>query len=407
MKKITVKGGAPLVGTLDVSGSKNATLPILFATMVTGGVSRISGVPDIGDVAVAIRLLSSFGATVERRGHVLTVDTRNLTYTDPDPTLVSSIRASTYLIGACLSRFGIARILPFGGCNFSCRPIDIHLDSARALGASINDDVIVADRLKGANISLRLPSVGATVNTILMALLAKGESIIRGYAREPHVDDLIRFLRSAGADITVSPGAILVRPRALHGARHHVVGDMIEAGTYLVAAAATGGSVTLTDPPTDSLAAILASLSSLGADVRANAERVTVTSSSLRFTEVTTAPYPGFPTDLAPIVAPLLSLSGGKITDTVWRERFGYLSELRRFGIESALSENVATVYPSHSLPATVTAPDLRGGMALVIAALMTEGVSEIYSAQIILRGYERLGEKLRALGADVTVSDT
>ena len=408
MKKITVRGGIPLRGTIAVSGSKNAALPILFATLVTGGVSRLSGIPDIGDVDCAIRILECFGARIRQSGGILTVDTRDVSYATPPDSLVSSIRASTYLIGAGLARFGRADVRPFGGCAFSRRPIDIHLDAAIALGARLDGSRISCDRLRGGTVSLRLPSVGATVNALLMAVSAAGESIIRGYAREPHVDDLIRYLRTAGADISVALDGIYVTPAPLVGARHHLVGDMIEAGSYLVATLATGGFINLSDPPTDSLAATLSSITSLGGNVKKSRDSLSATAEgALRPTDIIATPYPGFPTDLAPVMTPLLALSGGSVTDTVWPARFGYLDALAHFGLRYRLTDNRAEIYPSRLVPARVSAPDLRGGMACVIAALMADGYSEIYSAEHILRGYESLTEKLGSLGARVELTDT
>ena len=407
MKKITVSGGIPLRGTVAVSGSKNAALPILFATLVTGGISRLSGVPDIGDVDCAIRILECYGAHIRRDGGILTVDTRDVSYATPPDSLISSIRASTYLIGAGLARFGRADVRPFGGCAFSHRPIDIHLDACRDLGATVDGDRILCDRLHGGSICLRLPSVGATVNALLMSVAAAGESTIHGYAREPHIDDLIRFLRAAGASITVTPDAISVKPAPLRGARHHLVGDMIEAGSYLVAAVATGGSVSLSDPPADSLAAITSAISSTGAKIKKSRYGLSATAEGrLHPSNILATPYPGFPTDLAPIMTPLFSLSGGSVTDSVWPSRFGYLDALSHFGLRYRLTDNRAEIFPSRLTPARVSAPDLRGGMACVIAALMADGRSEIYSAEHILRGYENLTEKLTSLGAHIEITD-
>ena len=407
MKKIVINGGRPLKGEISVSGSKNAALPIIFATVVTGGVSRIHGLPDIGDVRVALDILRSFGAVVDREGELTVIDTRYLSYGEPDDSLVSGIRASTYLIGACLSRFGFARIRPFGGCNFAGRPIDIHLDVCRSLGATVTEGVITADRLRGGEVRLRLPSVGATVNALLMAVSAAGDSVIYGAACEPHVDALIEFLTSAGACILRRLDGIYVSPTRLTGGCVRVERDMIEAGSYLAASLATDGCVRLADAPTESLTATLELFSRIGAEVEYSGRTIAVKGrGELIYASAVAAPYPAFPTDLLPVVSPLMSISGGRMTDTVWPTRFGYLSQLAAFGLLSSARDGSAEIFPSRLHSARVTAPDLRGGMACVIAALMAEGESTVYDADKILRGYERLEEKLTALGAEVKISE-
>ncbi len=406
MSAFTVFGGVPLVGDVAVSGSKNAALPILLATLVTNGVSVIRHAPDIGDVRCVTDILTSYGARVERSGDALTVDTRKLHYTEPS-SICSSLRASTYLIGASLARFSRFRLTDFGGCRFSPRPIDMHLDAAYALGAERSGDLLICRGLRGGEIAFRTASVGATVNALIMASVAEGVTVIRGFAREPHVLALADFLTRAGASIEFTPCEIRVEGRELHGADVTVIGDMIEAGTYLTAALMTDGRITVRGISGDELTAYLNAVSDMGASVTADNASVTVSRGVChRFTRVTSAPYPAYPTDLQPIIAPLMAcLSGGEIVDTVFPSRFGYLSSLAAFGVLSDIRDGCAAISPSRIHNGTADAPDLRGGMACVLAALAARGQSRITSGDIILRGYETPTDKLRLLGARIELS--
>lgn len=400
-----IRGGIPLCGSVTVGGSKNAALPILFATVVTNGVSVIRNLPDIGDVAVALRLIGNLGARIERSGSTVTVDTRQLEFSSPDGTLTSAIRASSYLIGACLARFGRAELAGIGGCSFADRPIDMHLYAASCLGASVDGATVTADGLRGSRIDFRQPSVGATVNALIMASVADGETVITSYAREPHVAALADYLVSAGASIRFTDTAIYVRGRALSGGEVTVIGDMIEAGSYLSAAVATGGCLTVRGVCTDDLTSFLSFLTDLGVYVSISDSYVTVTAPhSLGRAHVTAAPYPGFPSDLQPIAAPLLALGGGgSIIDSVWRSRFGYLSALSAFGVRYRLTESGAVIYPSTLIPSHTAATDLRGGMACIITALAASGESTVGGAEHILRGYEDPVSTLSSLGASIS----
>jgi UDP-N-acetylglucosamine 1-carboxyvinyltransferase len=403
MSAFTVYGGVPLVGDVTVSGSKNAALPILLATLVTRGVSVIRRVPDIGDVRCVIEILSSYGARVSREGSTLTVDTRDLHYAEPSG-ICSSLRASTYLIGASLGRFGRFRLSRFGGCSFSPRPIDLHLLAAETLGARRSGELLLSDGLCGADIRFPIASVGATVNALIMASVANGRSVIRGFAREPHVLALADFLTSAGASITFFDDAIVVEGRELVGGDISVIGDMIEAGSYLCAALITGGSVTVHGVSHTELSAYLDAISDMGASVTLGVDSVTVSrSDTCHFARITAAPYPAFPTDLQPILAATMAaLSGGEIIDTVFPSRFGYLDSLAALGVVSSRSDGRALLYPSSPVASLTCAPDLRGGMACVLIALAAHGGSRIENAEAILRGYESPTDKLRSLGAHV-----
>ena len=406
MKSFVILGGKPLVGNVTVSGSKNSALPILFATVIARGESIIENLPKIGDTEAALTILSELGADIRLDGNTARINTESLVYSEPSSALTSLIRASTYLIGSLLARFGRCRLSTFGGCNFADRPIDIHLDSAYRLGAIREGELLLANSLHPAEITLRLPSVGATVNTLLLASSIKGKTVIRGFAREPHILTLIDFLRSAGAKIELSDGEITVEGGNLHGGRVRIDGDVLEAATLLTAGAITNGRVGVIGVDFNAMNSITRAFSALGLSLLYEGEALVCERGEYSYyTEIVARPYPGFPTDLQPIFAPLFaSLSGGKITDTVWRERFGYLDELAKLGVKSARLTDGALIYKSKQHSGTASSPDLRGGMSLVLSALHSRGESRIYSAEKILRGYESLDEKLSLLGADIQI---
>lgn len=401
MSKFLIKGARRLSGNIEVSGSKNAALPIIFSTVITRGVSIISNVPDIIDVNIALQLIAELGAAVRREGATLYIDTRLMRYKAPSLELTSRIRASSYLLGASLSRFGRAQISRFGGCNFDDRPIDMHLSAMRSLGAQIFGGECTANELVGADIRFDKVSVGATVNAILLSACAKGVTRIYGYAREPHIYALIDFLVSAGANITPLPECIIVEGRELYGGRARIIPDMIEAGTYIIASLALDSPFSISGVNREHLGALIDILASAGAGFEFKRDSVSAFGRIDECINLSTAPYPGYPTDLQPQIAPLLAASfGGSITEGVWRGRFGYLSELERFGLKYSLSDSQAVIYPSSLRAATAKAPDLRGGAALMIAALIADGESVIESAEIVERGYESIVKKLRSIGA-------
>ncbi|MBR2650884.1 MAG: UDP-N-acetylglucosamine 1-carboxyvinyltransferase [Clostridia bacterium] len=408
MSESVISGGKPLFGTVIPGGSKNAALPILFACLPLRAVSVISNVPDIGDVRVAIEILCDMGASVVREGDVLTVDTTDVFYKKPRHSLTSRIRASSYLIGASLAAFGIFHLSEFGGCNFGNRPIDMHLYAAERLGAKKEGDAALAGRLRGARIAFSKKSVGATINALIMAAFAEGETYIEGGAEEPHVGNLIEFLRSAGADIEAHGGNINVRSRPSGGGRVTVIADMIEAGTFLIAAPLTGGRITASSVSECELSSLLSVLSASGISVECSKSGITVFGEPSREFCIRTEPYPGYPTDLQPQIAPLMAkFFGGDIYEGVWHSRFSYLSELRAFGIGYEVSGSRAKIFPSALTSGIALAPDLRGGAAALLAALAAEGESRIKNTEIILRGYSQLERKLTTLGADIKIDET
>ncbi len=408
MRNLIVHGGKSLCGTVRIGGSKNAALPLLFATLVSRGVSVFHEVPAIADVKAALSILCAYGAKIERPSPgTVTVDTRRLSDCDPPDEEVKKIRASSYLLGACLSRFGRVRLLPFGGCAFCRRPIDMHLSCAAAFGAERRgEELLVPKGLRGAFVTFAKTSVGATVNALLLAVCAEGESEIRGAALEPHVLALVGYLSAAGADIRRSGDTFFIRNNGtLHGAEVTVIPDMIEAGTYLLAGLMTDGEVTVENACPDDLAPFLSCLSEAGAVFSIGDGRVTVFPSEIRPFSVTASPFPGFPTDLQPQTAALMAKNrGGVIRDLVFPERFGYLDCLAGFGVRYERKDGSALLYPASFTAAQTEAADLRGGAAACLTALPINGTSVIKNAEILLRGYEDLSIKLSALGADVEI---
>lgn len=404
MEKFVIGGGTPLFGDVFVSGSKNAALPLLFATVVTGGTSEIGNLPDISDIRVTLSILSAMGAKVSYLAkNRVRISTDTLTGTEPPHALTSKIRASTYLLGAMLARFGRARIGGYGGCDFSARPIDMHIAAARAFGAVSDGGTLVAAHLTGGEITFPTVSVGATVNALFLAAAATGESEIRNAAIEPHILALADFLRAAGAKIEFSGRTIRVTGAALHAVDAEVIPDMIEAGTYLLAAPITGGRIRVHGAPIRELSALTDALTHAGVEIKEKDGVLSAEGAPVRPIPIVTAPHPGFATDLQPPIAPLLAVgAGGSIREEVFCGRFGYLSELARFGLGFSVRGNTADIFPSHLHAAPAHATDLRGGAAAVLAALSARGKSEVLGAEKVLRGYEGFAGKLTALGAKI-----
>ena len=407
MSSFVICGGKKLSGFVEISGSKNAALPIIFAAVTVNGVSVLKNVPRITDVDIAIELISDLGAKVVRAGNAVTIDTRELVYTRPRANLQSKIRASTYLLGATLARFGVAHIESFGGCNFEPRPIDMHLYAASRLGAKKEENAIFADRLIGADIYFNKVSVGATVNSIIMASVAKGKTTIFNPAIEPHVLSLIAFYRKAGIKIETRAGSVTVYGGSPQSSSIKIIPDMIEAGTFAALSIMTESDFEIRGVNRGHLAALFNPLIRAGAVVNFNADAIRISGEINSPLDIVTAPYPAFPTDLQPIIAPImLKYCGGRITDTVWRGRFGYLDELAKFGGDFSIEDNRATLHKSRLHNATSAARDLRGGASQVLTALSAEGESEIEEAQIIKRGYEDFADKLASLGALIYEKD-
>lgn len=406
-----VTGGLPLYGSVSLQGAKNAALPILFATLLCREPVTLYHLPPIGDVAVAIQLLKDLGATVERVGEATVIDTRHATA----PTLAlkgaKKIRASAYLLGASLAAFGEGRIPLPGGCDLGERPLDLHERAFLSFGATVERGDgylgVYGKSLSYATLRFPFPSVGATVNFILAALGAEGESRLYGYASEPHVLDLIGFLRKMGACIQTEGECLAVRGGPLHGGAYTVISDAMEGGTYLLAAAMAGGELTVSSLLPGELSAVTLVLSSMGFDIKEKEGSIRIRSdgaSHYRGASIIAAPYPAFPTDLHPPFAALLcGVSGeGSVTDTVWRDRFLYVEELKKMGANVTRTGNRLTTYGTSLHGAVLRAPDLRGGAALLVAALAARGESVIHNTAVVKRGYADIVGKLRALGAHI-----
>ena len=413
MGKIIINGGTPLTGTIRVHGAKNAVLPILAATVMAGGVHTVSNCPLLSDVAVTVDILKSLGAVVERQGHTLTVDTSGELGSFIPESLMRELRSSVIFMGAVLARKGRVKISAPGGCELGPRPIDLHLKALSLLGAEIREEhgylLLTAERLQGSPIHLDFPSVGATENIMLAAALAEGETEITNAAREPEIYDLACFLNAMGAEVSGAGSSVIriVGKESLSPATYTVMPDRIVAATYLCAAAATGGDVTVTHIDPTHISAVLSVLSDCGCDIHKTEHTVRlIAPKRLKpAAAIRTMPYPGFPTDAqSQVLAALCAADGtSMITETIFESRFKPVPELCRMGARISVSGRVAVVCGVDSLSgAEVHAEDLRGGAALVIAALGAKGTTVIHTPEFIDRGYEAFEETLTALGADI-----
>lgn len=419
--KIMIQGGKPLCGDISISGMKNAALPILFASVLVSDVCTLDNIPEVSDITTSLEILQQMGARISyRKAGTVRIDTSLIRQGTSPYELVKKMRGSTYLLGAELGRFGKASVGWPGGCDFGNRPLDQHMKGFEALGAVVTSDsgyinLSAPNGLHGNSVYFDVASVGATVNVILASVLANGTTVIDNAAREPHIVDLANFLNSCGANIT-GAGTPVIKIRGvneLHGCTYTIIPDMIEAGTYMVAAAATGGRVHIRSVIPKHVETITAKLTEMGVDVQEFDDSVIVKGTNeLRNVNIKTLYYPGFPTDMHPQFAPLLCLANGVscIQESIWENRFRYVDELRKMGATVMLDSRTATFVGVEKLTgAPVQAMDLRAGAAMVIAGLAAEGVTEISGVEYIKRGYDHLVEKLRSLGAsieEVTVPD-
>jgi UDP-N-acetylglucosamine 1-carboxyvinyltransferase len=411
MDKLVIEGGVPLMGRITISGSKNAALPILLATILVEGEVRLSNVPDLRDIATTLKLLELLGCRAEfDRGDVL-VHPCDLKPEAPYD-LVRTMRASVLCLGPLLARLGRARVALPGGCAIGARPVDMHLKGLEQMGAVFeleSGDIIgTCDRLRGAHIQLDFPTVGGTEHLIMAATLAEGETILENAAREPEIQDLAEFLNSCGARIS-GHGTSVVRIQgveALHGTSYRVMPDRIEAGTYLVAAGMTKGDLTLCDCPVEALDAVIFKLREMGMviDGDRNCLRATV-DGPLNCVDLSTRPYPGFPTDMQAQIMALMCVSrgAGVITEGIFENRFMHVQELCRLGAKITLSGQSAMVRGVDALKgATVMASDLRASACLVLAGLVARGRTDVRRIYHLDRGYEEMEVKLGAVGARI-----
>ena len=411
MNQYIMKGGNPLVGDVVISGAKNAALGILAASIMTDEEVVIENLPDVRDINVLLEAIQEIGAQVDRIDrHTVKINGSTIHEVSVDDEYIRRIRASYYFIGALLGKYKSAQVPLPGGCDIGSRPIDQHLKGFRALGARIEIERGAvhahAIDLVGAHIYLDMVSVGATINIMMAASMARGNTTIENAAKEPHVVDVANFLNSMGANIK-GAGTDVIRirgVRTLHGTDYSIIPDQIEAGTFMFAAAATRGDVTVMNVIPKHLEATIAKLVEIGCEVEEFDDAVRVVSKGdLHNTQVKTLPYPGFPTDMQPQIGVTLALCKGTstITESIFENRFKYLSELARMGANVKVEGNAATIEGVDKFSgARVSAPDLRAGAALVIAGMAADGITIVDDIVYIQRGYERFEEKLRSLGA-------
>ncbi|RGH38678.1 UDP-N-acetylglucosamine 1-carboxyvinyltransferase [Firmicutes bacterium AM41-5BH] len=410
MEQYIIKGGNPLVGEVEIGGAKNAALAILAAAIMTDETVLIDNLPDVNDINVMLEAIEGIGAMVERIDrHTVKINGGTITDFNIDYDYIKKIRASYYLLGAMLGKYKKAEVALPGGCNIGSRPIDQHLKGFRSLGADVDIEhgkiVAEADVLKGTHLYFDVVSVGATINVMMTAAMADGMTIMENVAKEPHVVDVANFLNSMGANIR-GAGTDVIKIRgvnSLHKTEYSIIPDQIEAGTFMFAAAATKGDVTVTNVIPKHLDATISKLIDIGCEVEELDDAVRVVAKGrLKSTQVKTLPYPGYPTDMQPQIGVVLALASGTstITESIFENRFKYLDELARMGANIKVEGNSATIEGVEKFSgARVSAPDLRAGAALCIAGLATDGITIVDDIVYIQRGYERFEEKLRSLG--------
>ena len=418
MEQYVIKGGNPLVGEVEIGGAKNAALAILSAAVMTDETVTIENLPNVRDINVLLNAIQEIGARVDRiDAHTVKINGSFIRDFNVDNEFIRKIRASYYLIGALLGKYKRAEVALPGGCNIGSRPIDLHLKGFSALGAhvDIRHGLVYAsaEKLTGTHIYLDKVSVGATINIMMAASMAEGKTIIENAAKEPHVVDVANFLNSMGAQIRGAGTDVIriVGVEKLHKTEYSIIPDQIEAGTFMFAAAATKGDVTVKNVIPKHLEATTAKLLEIGCEVEEFDDAVRVVASKpLHHTQVTTLPYPGFPTDMQPQMAVVLGIAEGTstVTESIFENRFKYVDELTRMGANIKVESNIAIINGIERYTgARVNAPDLRAGAALVIAGLAAEGITVVDDIYYIERGYEEFESKLASLGAQIEKVNT
>ena len=414
MKKIVINGGRPLKGEVTISGAKNSVVALIPATILADDIVTLDGVPDISDVASLIEIMTIMGAKIERKEDSLIIDPRGVKNMPMPFGKINSLRASYYFYGSLLGRYGQATVGLPGGCDLGPRPIDLHLKAFEAMGAAMIMDgssmKLATDGkpLQGANIYMDTVSVGATINTILAAVKAEGRTVIENAAREPEIIDVVTLLNNMGAHIRGAGTDIIIIDGVpqLHGTRHQVIPDRIEAGTYIALAAAIGEGIQINNVLYEHLESYIAKLEEMGVRMTISEDSIFVEKQTgLKAIQIKTSPYPGFATDLQqPITPLLLTASGrGRIVDTIYEKRVNHVPELAKMGATiSTLNDHIIYEGPNQLTGSSVKATDLRAGAALVIAGLMASGTTEITNVEYILRGYSDIIHKLTQLGADI-----
>lgn len=416
MDKYIINGDKSLKGQVQISGAKNAAVAVIPAALMIDGISRIENIPEINDVKVLENIAQQLGAKLHRtQDGTLVIDSSSLNSYSASYEMVKSLRASYYLLGALLGRFGKAEVAPPGGCDFGFRPIDQHIKGFEAMGANVEvkHGVVIAEakdgRLKGSQIYLDVVSVGATINLMLAAVLADGMTTIENAAKEPHVVDVANFLNSMGANVK-GAGTDTIKIKGVErlegGAAYSIIPDQIEAGTFMIASAATKGDVIVKNVIPKHMESLTAKLMEMGVGIEEGEDWIRVVGKDrIQRANIKTLPYPGFPTDLQPLATVLLCIAEGTstITEGVWDSRFQYVDELKRMGARIKVEGRMAVVEGVPKLTgAPVKALDLRAGAAVVIAGLAAEGVTVVENIKYIDRGYEKFAEKLQGIGADI-----
>lgn len=416
MRKIIINGGKPLTGEVAVSGAKNSVVALIPAIILADDLVVLDGVPAISDVDSLIDIMATMGASIKRDGETLEIDPRGVKDMPMPYGKINSLRASYYFYGSLLGRFGQAVVGLPGGCDLGPRPIDLHLKAFEAMGATISYEgemmriATAGQPLYGAHIYMDTVSVGATINTMIAATKAKGRTIIENAAREPEIIDVATLLNNMGAHIRGAGTNVITIEgvEKLHGTRHQVIPDRIEAGTYIAMAAAIGKGIRVTNVLYEHLESYISKLEEMGVRMTVEEDAVFVEEQGkLKAVSVKTSPYPGFATDLQQPITPLLLMAQGQgnISDTIYEKRINHVPELARMGANiSVLGGRIVYQGPNQLSGASVKATDLRAGAALVIAGLMAQGTTEITNIEFILRGYSNIVEKLRELGADITL---
>ena len=414
MKKIVINGGRPLKGEVSISGAKNSVVALIPATILADDIVTLDGVPDISDVASLIEIMTIMGAKIERNEDSLIIDPRGVKNMPMPFGKINSLRASYYFYGSLLGRYGQATVGLPGGCDLGPRPIDLHLKAFEAMGATMTMDgssmklATEGRPLQGANIYMDTVSVGATINTILAAVKAKGRTVIENAAREPEIIDVVTLLNNMGAHIRGAGTDIIIIDGVpqLHGTRHQVIPDRIEAGTYIALAAAIGEGIQINNVLYEHLESYIAKLEEMGVRMTISEDSIFVEKQTgLKAIQIKTSPYPGFATDLQQPITPLLLTAAGRgrIVDTIYEKRVNHVPELAKMGATiSTLNDHIIYEGPNQLTGSSVKATDLRAGAALVIAGLMASGTTEITNVEYILRGYSDIIHKLTQLGANI-----
>lgn len=416
MSSYIIEGGKKLRGEVSVSGSKNASLPIIASTILNGGTTKLYNIPDIRDTRITLEILKYLGCKVKKSHGKIEINTKNMSDKEIPEHLMSQMRSTVVLAGAILGRFKEATFSYPGGCDIGARPIDLHLKAFKKLGINIDEEYgfikCSCDKIVGANIDLDFPSVGATENIILASVLAEGKTVITNAAREPEIVDLVKMLNKMGAKITgEGTNAIEIEGvKKLQEVQYRVMPDRIEAGTFLCAGAITGGRVTIKNAMLEQIVPIISKLEEAGCKITVDKDKVELKAPQrLKAVEIKTMPYPGFPTDMQSIFGSVLSVAKGTsvITENIFENRFKYLSELQRMGAKNKQEGNVAIITGVRKMSAaSVKCTDLRGGVATVLAGLQAKGRTKVTNIEYILRGYENLDKKLNKLGANIQIEE-